>query len=313
MKKPIVSLLLIILAFSTSSKAEDQAATQVDKAVVGANFYINNGLGTGTFLPKNKRDPLFYSNFYLYPSITTPKFAGDRSLKFYSEIMLDVNWLEAKAPKPEQPARTPDFADLVLSAQVNNALNFKDAGFSFTPRIHVEVPTSSKSIISNRIFGFGADTSIKWTSGDLAIHYKPALVGYLHSAEYKSDVCKSPDDNEKLSNGKCKVKGQQTLARLKNGLYFDYTPGNHVVTAGIKTYHDFLRASGQEKALSIKTLGLVEYGYTVQTAVPVTLFFGVSTLQPTFAESGALNFPFYDFKTPESNNSEIYFAIDFSV
>lgn len=347
-------ILLISLFFTELCLAQitnTVAAEESKKSELSAVFSLYQNTGMGTFLPKESRQADIGTSLAVKPAYLTSPLYKDRQLKILFDQEFGVAWIDSKAKGSKKP--TFNLADLKLRASIKNALHFPDVGVGFTPEMRIEIPWGHSSRAANKMLGFSASLTSKWSKHGFNLSYKPVAYAYMYRSNYKSSSCgddqaliklneshvaakstgpkesyRQPSSfadttNYQLPNGKCIAKSRQTLAALENGAYLGYERGAHSVTIGMRLNHSFLRpmkdtpllahSKVPEGPYTVASTGLVEYIYLLPSTTTLSIAAGVKSTQPLRDEHGSFNLPFYDYKNPRSNNTQVYVGLDLTV
>lgn len=321
-KNLVLVLSVLLTAFSGFADEREDAAPVQEKFPLGADIYLTNNVGAGTFFKPYQQQPYVASSLYLYPHYLSGPILGEREIKVQAELSGNLEWMSTDNPFPGKFKDKWSLGDMKVRAEFKKALYAKDWGLSLSPAFKLEAPFSSGSWSSNRVIGLGGYFTANFSMGGFFLTYKPVVLGYAYSAPYKTGDCS--DENiadDRLSNGKCKAAGRQTMALWKNGFFTGYTNGTHTVTLGFRTYHSFLRGANKgekpEKEASSgimeATLGLLEYAYNLPVSVPTTILLGVSSYQAPYDANKAFRFPFFSFADPAKNQTEAYVAVNVTI
>jgi hypothetical protein len=295
------------------SFAEDLVLQKSIKPYVGADIYLSQSIGAGTFSPSLAPKESLLSELSLYPTVKSANFWGDRYIKSHLEFTMGYEWLGGV-----NDGNRMSFADVRLRVFLQNALKSESLGISFTPGLKLEFPTTQSSLRANRIIGIGSNMKFKWSKWGVTLDLKPTVMGYVHSLPYKTMAC-TPESKaeDHLSDGNCTMAGAQTMMMFKNGVYLSYAHGDHALMLGFKSFHGILRppADGNVNAQSYTeaTLGLLEYTYTVPLTFPFDLSLGVTSFNPTYDPRGGFRMPFFSKNAQAENFSSIYFAFSMTV
>lgn len=318
-----LSFSLLVFSFSLASSAQEADEEVQAKFPLGADFYVSNSVGAAAISKETyQQEPFVSSSLYLYPHVKFGPFWGEREFRTHVEISGNVEWFGKNNPIAGSFGNKLSFGDVKIRSELRKALYDKALGLSFTPALKVELPLSKGSRSSNRIVGLGGYFNATFSKWGFFFTYKPVALGYVHSENYKADDCSDDASAEdKLPNGKCKIAGRQTQAIVKNGLFTGYTYGDHTLTLGFRTFHQFLRDANQgEKAektpssgVMEATLGIVEYSYNLPVSVPTTISLGVAGYQSPYDANKGLRVPFFDFSEPSKNETEAYVAVNVTI
>lgn len=314
-------LLVLAFGFPTVLKANGLGDERV-RVPVGLDLYVSNNLGAGTIFKAYEQASYVASSLYAYPYFKVGPFLGDRELKVYGEISTAFEWIGHNNPFPGKFNEKFSVGDIKLRAELRRAMSFADPGISISPALKLEIPSSRGSQQLNRILGVGGYLKNTWSKWGFFFIYKPVILGYIHSAPFRSGDCQADmDPEDRLGGGFCRYEGRQTLFLFKNGLSLGYEYDTHTISLGFRTYHSFLRRRDEGEKPSKRqygkvkeaTLGVLEYAYRFSESAPASLIFGLSSYQSPYDIRDGFRWPFVSFVEPAKNETEAYIAVEMSI
>jgi hypothetical protein len=342
----------LALAYCAGGQSEEIAESKIEKAQWGAGVAFYNNVGTGTLAPAHRRKSDFSSNLTLKPQFLTAPVYKDRRIKLWIDQDIGFQWIDPKSKTAKVVSLAdlkfkgnlknallfPDAGfsfspEVRIEAPVSNSSSMANriVGFggvlttkwSKGPFVLTYKPGMAGYIYSGPYKSTkcaGAENS--GIADDTPLAFNPRKPGFT-VGEYlgwmRPSISKS-----KLADGKCIVNSRQALASFENGLYAEYAPtAAHTFMVGAKLSHSLLRPMSQTPKLvgqgvplghfSTSTSGVVEYTYTLPTKISSSISLGVASSQPAFDEKGSFNLPFFDYKTPANNFTQLYLGLDLSV
>jgi hypothetical protein len=208
------------------------------------------------------------------------------------------------------------------------------------------IPVSRSSIVINRLLGVGLVLGAKWKIGAFSLSYSPGVNVWVHKGETKRLACfdndgrlsvmpglvnpQNPDfdvgqymlslsayqDLDASPSDRCSIVGRQNIATLKNGFGASFNFGAQKIALGLSYYWNFLRplverpelASlySQPQAFTQAVMGKIAYSYALPLPVDTTLSTGIVSYGSLFTKRGTLVFPFFDFMTPQNNQTQLF-------
>lgn len=312
----------LITFMALHGNATETTVESVSKSSFGADLYLSNNLGASTVFKNYRQDPYVATSFYVYPFFKQGPFWHDREFKVHAEMSAFLEWISQGNPFAGKFDKKLGLGDLKIRAELKKALTLKELGISWTPALKLEAPFSKSSRLGNRLVGLGGYFAATWSKWGFFLTYKPVALGYIYSAPYKSQECaQDVGDEDRLSSGKCKASGRQTMALVKNGFLAGYVKDPHSITLGFRLYHSFLRKANQGEKAEVKpssglmeaTLAYLEYSYNLPTTLPTSLILGISGYQNPYDAKNGFRLPFANFAEPEKNQTEAYVAINVTI
>lgn len=312
---------------------------------MSTDFSIANSVGIGTFVSGYAHTPQWTTSFALEPHTTFRLVEDWPQMTARAGMNADVWWLNSTQTSALDSNQRIQFSDLQFGVSASKVFEIPKIGVSFGADLPINIAISKSSLALNRVLSLGLGTSVKWKKGEFSVSYSPSARGWIHKGEAKEIDCferdtssaaprplgpRDPDfavdqyllslavfrDEESSDGLKCKVVGRQSLWTVKNSLGFGWTNQTHSVSLGLTYYWNMLRpledrpelAGLYSSTLSFTqaVLGKVAYSYALPIVIDTTLTAGITSYQGIFSKTGSLLFPFFDFATPNKNQTQIF-------
>lgn len=304
---------------------------------------IGNSVGIGTFVADYNQMPSLTTSIILNPSYKLNSFWGMPRLTLSAYQYMGVWWLDSYYTTANNVDNRFFLWDTILSASMPKILDFKDLGFSVGAGLGIWLPASSFSRKVNRILAFNPSLPIAWSKWGFSAGYTPSALIWTHSKSFFSVPCQemptnlinpydansnldqalqglslNRDSSERMGNGQCLVSGRQNIWTLYNSFSLGWSNPNHAVNLSLTWVLNFLRPLSEQPNLKSEyassnnfnemTMGRIAYSYTlpVETDLTWAITAGVLSMQSAYDDSGRLTFPFFDFVSPNKNQTQIF-------
>ena len=281
---------VLLIAFISAQAAFSQAT----KSWLSTDFSIENSVGIGTFVSGSRRVPDWTTLFTLLPKAELPIPQSFPKMFMSAELAASVVWLGTQRI---------EFPDLIFEFGVPTIYEIPQAGISFSTTVPVIAPTSLASRAMNRVLGTGLDLGIKWTNSNFSLALTPALRGFIYGDELKSF--------------------RQSVMTIKTKVAGSWNHEAHKISAGVTYYWNFLRPleyrpelasqNSNSQSWTQSVMGKVAYSYGLPLPLETTLTAGIVSFQSVFSKTGSLLSPFFDFQTPNKNQTQIFLEMTASL
>lgn len=307
----------------------------------GLSTSLGNSVGIGTFVSGYSQTPSWSTSLSLSPSYKIPQFWGLPRISLSAYEMISVWWLDSYSTTAANAQNRVVLSDLSLTASMPKMLDFESSGFSFGVSMGASVPVSMFSRNINRVLGFTGSLPVSWSKWGFSAGFTPSVSGWAYSDSNISAPCFemapatiNPYDanadinqaiqgltiikngDERLGDGRCVVSGRQNTWSLTNSFSLGWSNPNHAVNIGLSWYINFLRPLADRPDLRSEharaqnftetTMGRIAYSYTLPIEMNLILSAGILSWQSVLDSSGNLTFPFFDFRTPGNNQTQIF-------
>ena len=302
---------------------------------------VGNSVGIGTFVSGYSQTPSWITSLSLNPRYQLPAFWGMPRINLSAYQYASVWWLESYHTTANDRDNRIALSDTILGASMNSILDFKKSGFSMGAGLDFWLPASQFSRSMNRIIGMNPSIPMRWSQWGFNAGYTPSALMWAHSQNGVSVPCMemssaiinpydanmgldqvlqglsiSNSDDERMGDGTCMVSIRQNIWTLNNLFYLGWSNQNHAINVSLTWYLNFLRPLSDRPELKSQnaslnnfnevTAGKIVYSYTLPTETHMVLSAGVTSWQASYDRSGRLTFPFFDFVTPNNNQTQIF-------
>lgn len=319
------------------------AATHRDFEM-GGTAQLSSAIGIGTFVLGSGNMPSVSSTLNLSPYMNLPSVFGLPATTVSANLSLATSWIQPYNALTSKPGEM-RLSDLIMSLSMPNALTLSPLKLSLTPTLNVVVPTSKSSLAWNRLMGVGMSLPVSLTTGDFSFSYIPLVTGFLYSQNTATVPCEGVTDvvgsgsvmnpnqpnfaiedyvvssfnfreSERLGDGRCMIRGRQTLAIIKNSLMGQWEKGSHRIQIMVGISNSFLRPLEASSKLTSEnawspntqagTAAQILYQYKIPVEFSLFATAGIASQQSIYTPDGNIRFPFFDFTTPGNNYTEVF-------
>jgi hypothetical protein len=323
------------------------SAAALQKSPFSGAVSLSSTVGSGTFLSGYEQNPQVAAYLYAELSYQLPKFWKAAPLVLTAYADFDYTYLPYFGASKQEAENQVRYNDPVVMLSMPNALEAKNIGIYFSPRIYTIAPISVTSRSLDRVVSLGAGTKLGWRYKGLDIFYLPTFTGHVYGTSGNISTCPggvlpdvvnphdpelqletmslpaaSPRGSDMRGEGYCLAAGRKTIGSLRNRGTISYTYGAHSVELTLfwiasfqqplAVHPELVAANANNNNFTESTLTRLAYTYTLPLPFELSLATGIQSSQAAYAEDGSMRFPFFDFVLG-NNNTQVFLDITASI